>query len=290
MNFITQLWNDYAVKLLDILVVSLIIYYFLILIRGTRAVQVLRGLLIILLATIIAPLLQFRTISWILEKFWVAGFIAFVVVFQSEIRTALANLGKQTSLGRISSKQKMIFVDEIVKATQVLKRKKCGALMVIEQSTGLKNYIDSGVQINGDISAELIISIFNTGSMIHDGAIIIHGDRIVAAGCILPLADEMDAKKILGTRHRAAIGITEVSDACAIVVSEQSGRVAFAHGKNYDSNVDVDKLKKNLVSIYGAETRNNRHDTILNKENAWLKVIAVILAGVLWYYITHVTK
>ncbi len=249
MKLLIEIWNNYIINVLDILVVSLIFYYLLVLIRGTRAVMVLRGILILFIATMIAQVLHYQAVKWILGKFWVAGIIAIVIVFQSELRTALANLG-QTSLGRASFKEQMVFIDEIVKAVEVLKKKRCGALIVLEQKTGLRNYIESGMQVNGDLSAEILISIFQVTSPIHDGAVIIKVNKILAAGCILPLASELNIKKILGTRHRAAIGITEVSDACAIVVSEQSGRISLGYGKDFDSNMDIDKLRRKLVAIY----------------------------------------
>jgi len=243
MKFLIEIWNNYIVNVLDILVVSLIFYYILALIKGTRAVLVLKGLLILFIATMIAPILHFQAVGWILDKFWVAGVIAIVIVFQPELRTALANLG-QTSFARVSFKEQMIFIDEIIKAVDILKKKKCGALIVLEQKTGLRNYVESGIPVNGDLSAEILISIFQIASPIHDGAVIIKGNKILAAGCILPLASELSTKKIMGTRHRAAIGITEVSDACAIVVSEQSGRISLGYGKDFDSNLDIDKLKR----------------------------------------------
>jgi len=252
LNLITVMWNNYIVNILDIAIVSFIFYYLLMLVKDTRAVQVLRGLLILFLATLVVPTFHFQTLGWLLEKFWVVGIIVIVMIFQPELRTILADLGR-TYLDRSAFKEKLVSIDEIIRAVQLMKKKRRGALIILERQTGLKNYIESGVQVNGNVSAEILIAIFQPNSPIHDGAVIIKGNILAAAGCILPLTSELDTDKIMGTRHRAAIGITEVSDAYAIVVSEKTGRVSFARNKEYDSNIDIEKLRKKITELYKAK-------------------------------------
>jgi len=252
MEFLSWFWRKYLVNILDILVVAYITYKLIMLLKGTRAIQVLRGLIILILATLVARALQFKTVSWILKGFWVAGVIAVVIVFQPELRSLLAQIGRGRLLKTFLS-EKLVFVEEIIKALEKLSNKGFGALIVLEQDTGLRDYIESGVIINGELSSDLICSIFMSRAPIHDGAVIIQNERLLAAGCVLPLTHEPTVSKILGTRHRAAIGITEVSDAWAIVVSEESGDISLARNRKLERKIDIKDLHSELNQLYRAK-------------------------------------
>jgi diadenylate cyclase len=261
MEFLVLLWRKYLINILDILVVAYVIYKLFMLLKGTRAIQVLRGLFILILATLVARALQFQTVSWILKGFWVAGVIAIVIVFQPELRSALAQIGKGPVV-RTFFREKLVFVDEIVKALERLSQKGFGALIVLEQNTGLRDYIESGVTINGEVTAELLSSIFMSRAPIHDGAVIIQNERVIAAGCVLPLTHDPGVSKILGTRHRAAIGITEVSDAWAIVVSEESGDISLARNRKLETKIDIKELHSELTKLYKGKLAEAREQFI----------------------------
>ncbi|NIM03173.1 TIGR00159 family protein [bacterium] len=252
MEFLAMLWKRYLVNILDILIVAYITYKLFMLLKGTRAIQVLRGLFILILATLVARALEFKTVSWILKGFWVAGVIAIVIVFQPELRSVLARIGRGPVLKSFFS-EKLVFIDEIIKALERLSKKGFGALIVLEQNTGLRNYVESGVIINGEVTADLLCSIFMSRAPIHDGAAIVQNDRLIAAGCVLPLTHEPGVSKILGTRHRAAIGITEVSDAWAIVVSEETGDISLARNRKLERKIDIKELQSEITQLYKAK-------------------------------------
>jgi diadenylate cyclase len=261
MEFLALLWRRYLVNILDILIVAYITYKLFMLLKGTRAIQVLRGIFILILATFVARALQFQTVSWILKGFWVAGVIAIVIVFQPELRSVLARIGKGPVLRSFFS-EKLVFIDEIIKALERLSKKGFGALIVLEQDTGLRNYIESGVVINGEVTADLLCSIFMTRAPIHDGAVIVQNERLIAAGCVLPLTHEPGVTKILGTRHRAAIGITEVSDAWAIVVSEETGDISLARSGKLERKIDIKELLSEITSLYKAKIEEAKEEFI----------------------------
>ena len=252
MEFLVLLWRRYLINILDILVVAYIIYKLFMLLKGTRGIQVLRGLFVLILATVVAGALHFKTVSWILKSFWLAGVIAIVIVFQPELRSALAQIGMGPMLKSIF-REKLVFIDEIVKALERLSKKGFGALIVLEQNTGLRDYIESGVIINGEVTADLLCSIFMSRAPIHDGAVIVQNERLIAAGCVLPLTHEPGVSKILGTRHRAALGITEVSDAWAIVISEESGNISLARNRKLERKIDIKELHSELTRLYKAK-------------------------------------
>ncbi len=254
LNFAQNLWQVYFVNILDILIVGYIFYRILLLIKGTRAFQVLRGILILVGITVIADSLRFTLLSWVLTRFWLAGVIALVIVFQPELRGVLAQLGG-SRLSRVFFKDDVSFVEEIIKSIKAVVLREWGALIVLEQQTGLKNFVETGVVINGEISNELICSIFNPNSPLHDGAVIIRNDQIIAAGCILPLSQERNISRILGTRHRAGVGLTEVSDAWVIIVSEETGLISLAREGELERGVGIDELKKLLKQNFKSRYR-----------------------------------
>ena len=249
MELLKVVWSTYLVNIIDILAVSYIFYRMMLLIKGTRAVQIIIGILILLLVTFLANALHFRALGWLFEKFWYAAVVILVVVFQPEIRSALAQLGSHR-WGKILVPSELGFVNEVIEAVKEFSDRHIGALVVFEQDTGLRNYIETGTIINAHVSRELLNSIFNTRSPLHDGAVIIQNARLTAAGCVLPLSHEPDISKILGTRHRAAVGLSEISDAIILVVSEESGNVSVAREGRLETSIDIEELRIRLLDNF----------------------------------------
>ncbi|MDQ3044229.1 MAG: diadenylate cyclase CdaA [Chloroflexota bacterium] len=241
--------------ILDVLVVTLIIYWLLWVAQGTRATQLIRGIITLLaLLLFLGTALQLSTLNWLLSRIWPALVVAIPVIFQPELRRALEQLGHTGSWLRtpfpagVEGDQELV-VDEIVRAAAQLARQRYGALMVIERETGLQDYVDRGVNLDAAISRQLLINIFFPNSPLHDAAVILRGNRVVAASVVLPLTDNISASGQLGTRHRAAIGVSEQSDAIAVVVSEETGQLAVAHNGRLIRNLDQDRLRRVLRSL-----------------------------------------
>src|SRR5215217_5320222 len=250
-------------SIIDILVVTVIIYWVLWVAQGTRATVVLRGAVILLvLAYVLASSLSLTTLNWILARMWPALFIAIPVIFQPEIRRALEQLGHTGSwLRTIPANDVAIterMVDEVVRASAQLARLRFGALIVIERETGLQDYADRGVPIDAYLTRQLLINIFYPNSPLHDAAVLVRGDRVVAASVVLPLTDNVSAEGQLGTRHRAAIGVTEDSDALAVVVSEETGQIAVAHNGRLIRNLDQDRLRRVLRTLLRLDREEGR--------------------------------
>ena len=249
MGLVELIWFNYIVNIIDILCVAYIFYRLLLIIKGTRAVQIVVGILILALVTFLAKeVLQLKVLGWLLDRFWMGAVVILVVVFQPEIRSALAQLGSHR-WGRILIPKELSFIEEIIEAIKECSKKQTGALIVLEQDTGLKTYIETGIFINAQVGKELILSIFNPKSMLHDGALLVRNDHLIAARCILPLSHE-PIVSILGTRHRAAIGLSEISDAIIIVVSEETGKVSMAYKGRLESDIDPEELRKRLFTLY----------------------------------------
>lgn len=230
---------------IEIAILWYVIYMMLVFIKGTRTEQLLKGLVIIGAIFIIAQQLKLDAILWVMTRLFPLSVIALVIVFQPELRRGLARLGQ---FGIYQEEEGII--EEISRAASYLSTKKIGCIIAVEREVGLKTYIESGVSIDAKVSKELIISIFSSRAPLHDGAIIIQHGRIVAAGCLLPLTQEANISKSLGTRHRAAIGLSEEADAVCIVVSEESGSVSVAIGGKLMHNLSEDTLLKVLKDIF----------------------------------------
>lgn len=240
---------------IDIIIVSIIIYEIIYWIRNTRAWTLFKGLIVLILFTIAANVFQLHTISWILARVFDIGITAVIIVFQPEIRRGLESLGKKNVIANIlsfdeSSKEKEVFDDKsiqaITKACIEMGKAKTGALIVFERGDGLGEIERTGIPVDAKITSQLLINIFEHNTPLHDGAVLIRGGRIVAATCYLPLSDSLDIGKELGTRHRAAIGMSEVSDSISIAVSEETGSISIAqHGRLY-RNLNADSLKRFL--------------------------------------------
>jgi diadenylate cyclase len=236
--------------ILDILIVSFLIYEFLKLIRGTRAVQMAAGSLLIVGLFYVSRLLPLQTVNWMIRN--MLAFVAFaaIVIFQSDIRRALAHFG-QAPFFRYLNRQQAAdeTIEEIVVAATMLSTQKVGAILAVEREIGLRNYIESGIPLDATLTYDLIVTIFHRGSPLHDGAVIIQESRLAAAACFLPLTVNPRVSRELGTRHRAAIGLTEECDAVAIVVSEETGAISLALDGAIDRALTPDELRSRLRSL-----------------------------------------
>ena len=254
-------------NILEIVIIAFLIYEIMVWIKNTRAWNLLKGILVILAFTFIAWVLKLYTILWILEKIALVATTALVIIFQPELRKALEQLGSKNLLtdllpfegGRPSDDaftEKTI--NELVRASVELGKAKTGALMVIEQETPLKDIERTGIEIDGLVTSQLLINIFEHNTPLHDGAVVIRGNRVVAATCYLPLSDNTSISKDLGTRHRAAVGISEVTDSLIIVVSEETGRIYLAENGGLIKISDSDTINRALAEKLGQEEHGNR--------------------------------
>src|SRR5258708_6431978 len=237
-----------AISILDIILVAILIYQFLVLVRGTRAAPMLVGVAALGLAFYFARLGELRTLDWLLSTLLPYVVFALIVVFQSEIRHALANLGSRISLMRASSSVADVY-DDIVLAANLFSQNQTGALIVIEREIGLRTYIESGVALDARLSYDLLATLFRPSAPLHDGAAIVQKDRIAAAACFLPLSMNPVLSTQLGTRHRAVIGIREETDAIAVIVSEETGAISVAVSGKIERNLSVEQLRTRLGAL-----------------------------------------
>ncbi|MEE8558493.1 MAG: diadenylate cyclase CdaA, partial [Myxococcota bacterium] len=234
---------------LDIVLVACGIYWLLLLIRGTRAAQMTLGLLSLVLVWILSEQLQLQTTSFLLDNFLRWGVLIVIVIFQADIRRGLARVGR--GLFRGPSRQATQAIEEIVRACQALSQRRVGALIVLERDTSLEEHLELGTPLDAELSRELLVSIFLPYSPLHDGSVIVRESRIAAAGCILPLALRATISSALGTRHRAAVGIAEETDAVAVVVSEETGRITLVAGGDVLEDLDGPRLRQSLLRLTG---------------------------------------
>lgn len=238
LNSLTLIWRP----ILEIAVLAIFFYFLFGYIRGTRAVQVLKGLVILLVIFFLAQRLKLETVNWILGKVFPVAVIALIILFQPELRRVLASLGGNPllpSLGRSAA-----ILDMIAEACHILSKKRIGALIAIEDEVGLKNYIESGVKVDSAVSTELLMTLFYPKTPLHDGGVVIEGDHIAAAACLFPLTQQPHIQKSMGTRHRAAIGLSEETDAVVIVVSEETGKISVAMDGKLVGSLEQEELKK----------------------------------------------
>lgn len=243
-------WRD----LLDVTLVSLVLYKLLKAFRGTRAARILVGLMLLLAVSIFAHSLNLNTLDWLLKGFWAYIVIALIVIFQPEIRRTLARIGEARFFKAFTSAEELRGLEEIVRASVAMAGRKIGALIVLERETGLGEYIELGTRLDARVTQELLLSIFHPTSPIHDGAVVIKGNRIVAAGCFLPIALSATISTALGTRHRAALGITEETDAVVIIVSEETGDISMSISGRLESPIDMGSLRDILTNMFTAKT------------------------------------
>jgi len=236
--------------LLDILGVSLFVYGVLYFLRITKGIQILKGLILLALIWALASFLDLRTVSTIFEKLWTVGLFSLVVIFQPEIRKALSRLGQATKLTSSKPLEERI-VERIVRACAFMSERQIGALIVIERNQDLEPLLEGCVTIDAVVSVELLITLFDPLTPLHDGAVVIRGDRIAYASCVLPLSKSSEIPKKYGTRHRAGLGISEESDAIAVIVSEETGEISVAVGGKFHRNLDQELLKSLLLKELG---------------------------------------
>jgi diadenylate cyclase len=246
--------HRWILDFLDITLMSLIIYRLLLILKGTKAVQMLIGLGILLLASLVSRYLELYTIDWLVQSFLAQIVIAIIVLFQPEIRRALAHIGEAQFL-TFTRAEELKSLEEIVRASISLANRKIGALVVVERETSLKDFIEVGTPLDAKVSRELLASIFHPTSPIHDGAVIIKGNRIAAAGCFLPITLSSELSKALGTRHRAGVGLTEETDAIAIIVSEETGVISMAMNGKLETKLDMGTMRDILTDIFTAPKR-----------------------------------
>ncbi len=223
-------WNEWIKDIIDVAIVSWIIYKLILLVRGTRAVQLLKGIFVLVATWAISTWLNLYTLKWLMNQMFTFGVVSVLIIFQPELRRALEQLGRGKLFGRSTVVDRDISerINDILKTVNYLSRRKIGALIVFERDTGLNEYIESGIRMESNLSSELLINLFIPNTPLHDGAVVLRGGQIMAAGCYLPLSENPFISKELGTRHRAAIGVSEVTDAVSVVVSEETGQVSLA--------------------------------------------------------------
>ena len=239
-------WQD----IVDIIVMSIIFYRLLLIIKGTKAAHMLIGLGVLLVASLLSRYFELYTVDWLIQSFWSQIVIALIILFQPEIRRALAQMGETQFIHVLTPAEELKSLDEIVKAAIALSNRKIGALMAIERETSLRDFVEIGTPLDGKVSKELLLSIFHPTSPIHDGAVVIKGNRVVAAGCFLPVTMDTDISKALGTRHRSGIGLSEETDAVVIIVSEETGAVSLAMNGKLESPLDMGMLRDILTDLF----------------------------------------
>jgi diadenylate cyclase len=255
LQYLKDLFLNIRIRdIFDILIVAMAFYKILMLIRETRAEQLIKGIFMLFALTKISEWLELYTLNWILDTTMTVGLIAILIVFQPELRRGLEYIGRSRfftkSFMEIKRESLNEVFDEIVDAVASLSRQKIGALIVIERETGLNEVAETGTRIDGKVTSDLLINIFIPNTPLHDGAVIIKDDKIKAAGCFLPLTDNTSLSKDLGTRHRAALGISERSDCLVIVVSEETGSISMAERGSLARYLDTKTLKQILIDMY----------------------------------------
>lgn len=254
-----------SVDIVEIIIISFLVYHIMAWVKHTKVWLLMKGIIIILVFILIAIVFEMNTILWIVENVLSLAVIAIVVVLQPELRRALEELGRKNFLSNLISFDKATderfsdkTVNDLVKASFEMGKVKTGALMVIEQNVLLTEYERTGIEVDGLISSQLLINIFEHNTPLHDGAVIIRGNRVVSATCYLPLSDNMEISKELGTRHRAGVGISEVTDALTIIVSEETGHVSVTYEGKLYRNLDANELKEKISMIQNKEVEDNK--------------------------------
>ena len=255
-------WED----IVEILIISFLVYHIMTWIKNTKAWVLMKGILIISVFIFFALIFQMNTILWIVENVISIAVIGLVVILQPELRRALEEIGRKNFISNIFPFEKTVLerfsdktVNDIVKASFEMGKVKTGALMVIEQQVTLAEYERTGIEVDGIVSSQLLINIFEHNTPLHDGAVIIRGNRIVSATCYLPLSDNLGISKDLGTRHRAGIGISEATDALTIIVSEETGQVSVTYEGKLYRNLDANALKEKLQIVQNKEIEEKKH-------------------------------
>ncbi len=255
---------------LEILIIAFLVYEIMIWLRDTRAWSLMRGIVVIIVFVLLAYLLQMTTILWIVRNGISVLLMALLICFQPELRRALDNLGRKNFImsfltfnnSNVNERFSDKTINEIIKACYEMGRARTGALIVMKQNDPLSEFVRTGIEVDAIVTSQLLINIFEHNTPLHDGAVVVESDRVVAATCYLPLSDNMELSKELGTRHRAGVGISEATDSLTIIVSEETGRVSIAYGGNLIRNVDQDKLREELVRLQNKTVIDDRKSII----------------------------
>ncbi|MEN1938394.1 diadenylate cyclase CdaA [Paenibacillus sp. 102] len=264
----------YLSTILDIAVVWFVIYKLILVIRGTKAVQLLKGITVIIIVRILSYLFELHTLQWLTDQALTWGFLAIIIIFQPELRRALEQLGRGSLFSRgigQEEEEHEIVANAVAKATEYMGKRRIGALITLSRETGMGDYVETGIPLNANVSSELLINIFIPNTPLHDGAVIMQGNTIKAAACYLPLSESPFISKELGTRHRAAMGVSEVTDSITVVVSEETGQISLTKNGELHRDLKVEQLKEMLLaefsgnvgtsssSLWNWNWRRNRH-------------------------------
>ena len=246
----TPVHSIWLLDLVDILLVAALFYRLIILVKGTRSAQMYVGLLVIVVIGIVAREFDLIAVKWITDSLRTVWLIVFVILFQPELRHALAQFGRTRYFRVFLRGDNFGVLGEIVRAAETLAARRHGALLVLERNVGLRNFVETGTRIDAKVSAELLVTLFSPGSPLHDGAVVLREETVIAAGCILPLSPNPRVAATLGTRHRAALGLTEETDAAVVVVSEQTGAISVAYRGTLQQGLDEGELRSELSRIF----------------------------------------
>jgi diadenylate cyclase len=246
----TPVHEFWLLDVLDILLVAVLFYRLLILVKGTRSAQMYVGLLVIVLVGIAAREFDLIAVKWIADSLRTVWLIAFVIIFQPELRHALAQFGRTRYFRSFLRGESYGVLGEVVRGIEALAQRRHGALIAMERNVGLRNFTETGTRLDAKVSAELLVTIFSPGSPLHDGALILREDTVIAASCLLPLSTDPRLTQTLGTRHRAALGLSEETDAAVVVVSEETGSISVAFRGEMKSHLDEGSLRSELVRIF----------------------------------------
>lgn len=285
---------QYLGNAVDILVVWYVIYKLMMVIRGTKAVQLLKGIVVIVLVRMGSAYLGLNTLQWLMDQAITWGFLAIIIIFQPELRRALEQLGRGRFFSRSGTpveEQQQKTIEAITKAINYMAKRRIGALLTIERDTGMNDYIETGIPLNAKVSSELLINIFIPNTPLHDGAVIMKRDEIAAAACYLPLSESPFISKELGTRHRAAVGISEVTDSLTVIVSEETGGISVARNGDLHRELTEEALQEMLIAEFSKNSKDasstkwywraRKMDKILN--NRWaVKLLALVFALLLY--------
>jgi diadenylate cyclase len=246
--------KKYLLPVVDILIIAFIIYKIYTIIRGTRAVQVIKGIALIIIAAWLARFLRLEAVSWVLRQLIQVAVIAVIILFQPELRRILTKIGQNRFLG-VFFKENTGIIDVLSASIEELSNRKVGALIAVEADVGLKNYIETGVYLDAVLNKDLLLSIFRKESPLHDGAVVVRGDRVIAAKCILPLTERHEVLEGYGTRHLAALGLAEESDALVLIVAESTGKISVAWQGSIEMGVSVNRVRECLLELMEKKSR-----------------------------------
>lgn len=271
--FVDSTWQDLLKDIIDVGIVSYIIYKMMLLVRGTRAVQLLKGIFVLVITWALSTWFNLYTLKWLMNQMFTFGIVTVLIIFQPELRRVLEQLGRGKLFARSSNLDRTALseqLEEVIRAVRSMARRKVGALIIFERKTGVTEMIESGIAMESRISSELLMNIFTPNSPLHDGAVIIRGNQIMAAGCYLPLSENPFISKELGTRHRAGIGVSEVSDAISLIVSEETGQISLSINgmivRDINEEALISKLHEELSSSPEGAKKDN---SILSMFKKW---------------------